>query len=52
VDDEDMEDDTCWRYWQKQFDAFVAYLRFTWIGRKADEVDPSLPMRCGTRSRP
>ncbi len=30
-----MEDDTCWRYWQKQLDAFVAYLDYTWIGRKA-----------------
>jgi hypothetical protein len=33
--DEDTEDDTCWRFWQRQLDAFVAYLDHTWIGRKA-----------------
>jgi hypothetical protein len=33
--DEDTEDDTCWRFWQRQLDAFVAYLGHTWIGRKA-----------------
>jgi hypothetical protein len=35
VVDEDVEDDTCWRFWQKQLDAFVIYLDHTGIGRKA-----------------
>jgi hypothetical protein len=29
VVDEDTEDDTCWRFWQRQLDAFVAYLDHT-----------------------
>jgi hypothetical protein len=35
VVDEDTEDDTCWTFWQRQLDAFVANLDHTWIGRKA-----------------
>ncbi len=35
VVDEDVEDDTRWRFWQKQLDAFIAYLDHTWIGRNA-----------------
>jgi hypothetical protein len=36
VDNEDTEDDTCWRCLQKQLDAFVAYLDYIQIGRNGD----------------
>jgi hypothetical protein len=42
IDTED--DDTTWKFWLRQLDVFVAYLDFTWIGKKA--------ARSGRRGRP